>query len=61
MICKAIVTVYICTVIVARVDICKGMQALIWMSFEQYCVNFTTFFYYAPIDVVALNAIHRCM
>ena len=48
-ICKAIVTEYICTVTVASMDICKGIQALMWMGFKQYCVNFTTF-----------SIIHRC-
>ena len=48
-ICKAIVTVYICTVTVASMDICKGIQALMWMGFEQYCVNFTTFSIIHPL------------
>ena len=54
-ICKITVTVHICTVIVARLDICKGMKALMRVYFMLYCENFCTFCILDPLMQLLLT------
>ena len=39
----AIVTMYICIVTIANVQICTVLECLVWKIFEAKCVKFVTF------------------
>ena len=41
--CKAIVTVYICMVTIAKMKMYNDLEGLMWGVFEEKCVKLTTF------------------
>ena len=49
------VIVQICTVTVANVYIYTTIVELMQSKFRKYCVNFASFFYFAPTNVSALR------
>ena len=48
---RATITVHICMVTVANVQICTLLEALMLSIFETKCIKFVSFFYYARLCI----------
>ena len=48
---RATITVHICTVTVANVQICTLLEALMLSIFETKCIKFVSFFYYVRLCI----------